>query len=290
MTKTFQDYANIGSAVLTGNAAYVKPMFGQALRARNDSNGLRMLAAYAVPTPENLNTRVDGNRTMVGYTTPALTFDKMRQINGSALSLNFDIEKNVARASFKEAWNRWFADWQHFFDRYQAWGAKLGALIDSDALATQVESYRVDLMGNPKATPKPNPGWVGNYSAELTAEGKPVPPTSAAPVDPELAPGEDPKTRPPEEGLPWWVVSLLVVGGVSVVAGTIFIIRRKVIEAETAKRMLERDVLPMVLGSAMGPTGVAFAHAAANSRDRPTSHDPSAFMGVPPHGTVYFVG
>lgn len=294
MSMTMQDYANLGAAALTGNPAYVLPTQGQALHARKESDNLRKLAAYCVPTQENLQTRIDGPS--VGWTTPSLSFDKMKQINGSALTLNFDIEKNVTRKEFKDSWNLWFKDWQHFFERYQGMAGKFTSLFDSDAVAAQTESYRVQLMGDPDAKPRPNPGWIGVYEAERTPEGKPVPPSSAAPVPRLVLPPVPGQPPPPEDGLPWWVMTLLVIGGVTFVAGSVFIIRRKLIEAKHAEHMIREQVLPLVLGGAMGAPGVAFAHAAGNQTRPAMMNDPSS-MGQPfagfsrdIPGGVYFVG
>lgn len=249
------DYASLGSAVLTGNSTYVRPIRGEALRARNQANGLNALASYALPDDPKLNPSLDQGGAYVGFTIPALSFDKMRQINGAALALNFDIERHVAREAFKDAWNRWFETWNHFFERYQTSSGKAGALFDSDAVANQTESFRQQLEK-----------WVSAYGAESGPDGKPVPPSSSAIVPPSPEPGKGGDTTATSEGLPWWVTSLLVVGGLSVVAGTIFIIRRKAIEAKQAEHVIRRNVLPIVMGSVMGPAGTAFAHAAADGQ------------------------
>lgn len=288
-----QDYANIGSAVLTGNPAYVGGVDAEALRARNYSKDLRKLAAYAVPTEANLKTRIDGP--MVGWTTPSLTFDKMRQINGSTLSLNFDIEKNVKRKPFKDAWDQWFKSWQTFFARYQTTGGKLSALIDSDLVASQTESFRLQLVGDPSVPPHADgrpgdPGWIAAYEAEGTPDA-PVPPSSAHPVpkvDPkppvdkkkpwwDFSSATDDKPDDKPVPTPWWVIGLYVTGGVGVVAGSYFLIRRKVIQGHQAEHFIKRDVLPIVLGGYMGPTGVALAHSATN-RFSPAT-DPSGVGG-----------
>lgn len=260
------DYANLGAAVLSGNPLYVAGIDGDALHARNRSDELRRLIAYAVPTEENLQTRIDGP--IIGWTTPALTYDKQRQINGSALSLNFDIEANVKRQQFKDSWNQWFKSWQTFFARYQTTSGKASALLDTDGVAAQTESFRIQLVGD-----KGVPGWIDAYKAEA-----PDAPSSAHPV-PKVTP-PPPGTPPGDEekpGMPWWLIGLFVAGGVGVVAGSFFIIRRKVIQAKETEHFIKRDVLPIVLGSYMGPTGVALAHSATN-RFSPAT-DPSGGSG-----------
>jgi len=257
------DYANLGAAVLSGNPAYVEGIDNDALHARNRSHELRRLIAYAIPTEENLQTRIDGP--IVGWTTPALTYDKQRQINGSALSLNFDIEANVTRKQFKDSWNQWFKSWQTFFARYQTFGGKASALLDTDLLAAQTESFRIQLVGS-----NDTPGWIDAYKAEA-----PDAPSSAHPV-PKVTPtppGDGEKGKP----MPWWVIGLFVAGGVGVVAGSFFIIRRKVIQGKEAEYFIKRDVLPIVLGSYMGPAGVALAQSATN-RFSPAT-DPSGGSG-----------
>jgi hypothetical protein len=260
------DFANLGSAVLTGNPLYVGAIDKDALHARNRSDDLRRLIAYALPTEENLQTRIDGP--IIGWTTPALTYDKQRQINGSALSLNFDIEANVKRQQFKDSWNQWFKSWQTFFARYQTNSGKAAALLDTDLLAAQTESFRVQLVGD-----KGIPGWIDAYRAEA-----PDAPSSAHPV-PKVtptAPGEKPGDGE-KDPMPWWLIALFVTGGVGLVAGSFFIIRRKVIQGQHAEHFIKRDVLPIVLGSYMGPTGVALAHSATN-RFSPAT-DPSGGSG-----------
>lgn len=252
MPLDMNDYASLGSAVLTGNPAYVRPIRGEALRARNAASGLNSLASYALPNDPKLN---PSGGAFVGFTLPALSFDKMRQINGAALSLNFDIERNVSRAEFKESWNLWFETWNHFFQRYQTTGGKVSVLVDSDAVAAQTESFRQQLEK-----------WISAYGAEKTSDGKSVPPASAAVVPPSTAPGSKEDESTTNESLPWWVTSLIVVGGVTFVAGVVFIVRRKAIQAKQAEYVVRRNLLPMAMGSVMGPSGMLFAHAAADAQ------------------------
>ncbi len=262
-TLSMQDYANLGSAVMTGNPAYVSGLHGQALHARNSSRGLRMLSAYALPpSRENLNTTIDGP-TVAGIETA--TYEKMKQIQGAALALDIDIKANVKRQAFKDAWEKWFKGWTEFFDKYSGFLA-LGfknSLFDSDAVALQAEAYRRELMGDLPA----KIGWVGGYAAEGTP-GSPLPRTTAPDVAPLVF---DPAVKP-SEGLPWWVISLLVTGGISIVAGIYYVVKSRAIEKE-----FHREMLPMVMGSFMGAPGIALANAAQS----PHAHDPSG-MGVPP--------
>lgn len=280
-----QDFANLGAAVLTGNPIYVGSLDKQALHARNQSNEMRRLLAYAVPTADNLQTRIDGP--IIGWTTPSLTYDKMRQINGSALVLNFEIEKNVTGKEFKRAWDDWFKTWQTFFDRNQHWTTTLGVVLsmDTDLLAAQTESFRIQLVGD-KASGEP--GWMAKYEAESTPD-HPFGPSSAAVVPKVVVvpPGTPPTD--PADPMPWWLIALFVAGGVGVVAGSFFIIRKKVIESEQAAKFIRHDVLPIVLGSTMGPTGVAFAHAANNRFAGPTN-DPSGLGGPTPAGYEGYEG
>jgi len=259
-----QDYANLGSAVLTGDRSYVGAIDKNALHARIESDELRRLIAYALPTPENLRVHIDGPSAIVGWTTPSLTFDKQRQINASALSLNFDIEANVKSQKFKDSWNQWFKSWQTFFARYQTMGGKAGALLDTDLVAAQTESFRIQLVGDERIT-----GWIEAYERE---DGVPK---STAPGVPKVTP--KPEGEQPKEGMPWWLIGLFAVGGVSFVAGSFFLIRRKVIQGKEAEHFIKRDVLPIVLGSTLGPSGIALAHSATN-RFSPAS-DPSGGGG-----------
>jgi hypothetical protein len=268
MTMDFQDYANLGSAILTGDEGYVGAIDREALHARNHSDELRQLLAYALASPENLRVHIDGP--IVGWTTPALTYDKQRQINGSALSLNFDIEANVKSQKFKDSWNQWFKSWQTFFDRYQTMGGKAGALLDTDLVAAQTESFRIQLVGDPKRDLE---GWIGAYERE---PGVPPSTAHAVPKVSPLPPGKKDEDEDPTP-TPWWLIALFAAGGVGLVAGSFFIIRRKVLQGKEAEHFIKRDVLPIVLGSYMGPTGVALAHSATN-RFSPAG-DPSGMGG-----------
>lgn len=174
------DYANVG------------------LRAQTGTNGVRR----------------QPQRATVGWTSPTVIYQKQREIQVSAASLNGDIEANVRRAAFKASWKSWYDGWTEFFGKYQNDSfAKLGAVTYTDALAAQTEAYRRQLLA-----------WYDAYSREKDGD-KPMPPPSspAPPLDPIGPPqpsggDEDPflpTPKLPGLNVPWYVwvgVGAAVVG------------------------------------------------------------------------------
>ena len=275
-----QDYANLGMAAMTGDPAYARTVAGHAKKEAKESSRLSHLAAFAVASGQ------DGQPASVGWAPPSITYDKMRQTNASALALDVDIQANVSRPAFKEAWGQWFASWKAFMGKYQGGLAKLGAAFYSEQLSDQAESYRVQLEG-----------WFAGYAREKASDGTPVPP-STAPLPPKsiLAPADEKQAG----GVPWWIISLLTIGVISVGVAVAFSVRRAYRDTEAKREVLEKKVLPIVLGSQLGPAGVALAEAAsARGRDpeSPQAHVPHMLMqGDPryvplyldrPYGTLY---
>jgi hypothetical protein len=248
-----QDYANLGMAAMTGNAGYARTVAGQAVASDKEAERLHALAAYAVASGNV------GQPAMTGWTPPTITYEKMRQTNASALALDADIKRNVTRDMFLTAWKQWFLNWRAFFDKYQgSWTntAKLGAAFYSDELAERAEEYRAQLEG-----------WFAGYSREKRPDGENVPPpTAPLPPKPALGPADEKNAG----GVPWWLISLITVGVISVGVGVAFALRKAYRETEAKREVLEKKVLPIVLGSQLGPAGVALAEAAAArpSRDQ----------------------
>jgi hypothetical protein len=165
-------------------------------------------------------------RVNVGWTAPTTIYEKQRQIQASAASLDADIAANVKRQTFKGAWNQWYANWKAFFAKYQdsSWN-KLGAVTYTDALDAQTEGYRNQLLA-----------WYDAYGAERDGD-KPLPPPSApAPAAPPPKPGSEPSEpwnpfpKAPEIGLsvPWYVWAGLGV----VAAGSLYYLYTRYVAAK----------------------------------------------------------
>lgn len=141
-------------------------------------------------------------RIQIGFVYPTIIYEKMRDIQRSAAALDADITANVADQIFKTSWTGWYENWRQFFDKYQSQIAKTEALLHTEELNRQVESYRLQLLG-----------YFEAYRRQHRPDGAPVPPPTAEP--PTRAPQEIDPTNLPGSGwsLPWWV---WVIGGVAV--------------------------------------------------------------------------
>lgn len=182
-----------------------------------------------------------------GWTSPPAIYEKMRQVNGSAKSLNGDVAANVRRAAFVTAWNAWFASWSAFFQKYQGTMARFSALTFTDELFQQVLSYETQLVS-----------WYDAYGREKDGD-KPVPPASGAPPVPNvpIPPSRDLPKPPGDEGLvvPWWAWAI----GIVVVAGAGYATYRYIKHARAVKSVLDEKVVPQVLHVYGGPMGGQFA-------------------------------
>lgn len=195
-----------------------------------------------------------------GWTAPTLIYEKMRQVNASASSLNSDIGGNVRRETFKASWASWFTNWKAFFDKYQGTFARFGAITYTDELFQQVLSYEAQLVT-----------WYDAYSREKDGD-KPVPPPSGTPPVPNApippAKGELPEP-PPGDGLviPWWAWVI----GAGMLAGAGYMTYRYVKRAQAIRSILDEKVVPGVLQVYGGPAGnqlaAGYGQFAAATRD-----------------------
>lgn len=207
-------------------------------------------SGYGQPARAGSAVRREYQSVTVGWTTPSLIYDKMRQIQASAASLDADVAANVERQAFKDSWKGWYDAWKAFYERTMSGWAKATAWMSSDELNGQVESYRAQLVS-----------WFEAYSREKKGD-QPVPPPNGQPPTPVKPP--QPGSEP-DDGftVPWWGWML---GGVAVVGLGYWAYRSATAmkrEVEAKDRAIREHVLPAVLGSQMGPVGVQFAHAAA---------------------------
>lgn len=189
--------------------------------------------------------------TVTGYTPPAATYDKMRQMhNASAEPLERDIQLNVADPTYRAAWDNWYHHaWLPFYQKYAGPDAsiltKFGASFYSDEVASRAEAFRQQLEH-----------FYQTYPQQRTMTGQPVPrPTGAPPVLGGLPAGS-------RFTLPWWVwgIGLAAVGGIGLIA------YYRVKELRAKRKVLEEEVLPKYIGKDLAK--------AAAARDE--SHQPSA--------------
>lgn len=200
---------------------------------------------------------------VVGWTTPAIIYGRMDEINVSAQSLDVDVVMNVKRPSFVAAWKAWLDKvWTPFYKKYKGLSAVLGAVLYTDELAAQTEQHALTLKR-----------WYDGYGAEKDEKGellkRPVGPPPAPTPPPEEKKKEDEswfesiKRRLGIPVIPWW---LYLIGG-TVVAGGGYLVYRAVrnavretqesakplyavkqkLTSETVPRMLEAQtsVLPV---------------------------------------------
>ncbi len=180
-----------------------------------------------------------------GWTSPSLIYDNMRMVNASATATDLDITTYSKSESLKAAWRTWFASWKTFFEKHQGLYQKLGNALNTDELAAQVEQWRRSL-GNLQAT----------YAAEVNTRPLTNPVPGSFETPPESKKGFS---------IPWWGWTL---GGMLLV-GAGWLVYKQVKELQAKKEALEKNVLPLVLSSQLGPQlGPAVAQAAA-ARDVP---------------------
>ena len=162
---------------------------------------------YAAPGYTQAAFGVPAQGAMTGWTAREITFGKMRQMHeASAEPMNRDVDQHVADPAYRAAWDGWYQRaWLPFFDRYAGPHAsiwtKLGASLESDEIARQAESFRLQLEH-----------FYRTYPQQRTRDGQPVPPPTGAP--PVLG------GLPAERGvggiaLPWWgwALGIAAVGG-----------------------------------------------------------------------------
>ncbi len=199
------------------------------------------------PFPNYQGARPPEQPATTGWTAPTLIYEKMRQVNASAASLNSDIGGNVRRELFKGSWATWFSTWRSFFEKYQGTAARLGALTYTDELFQQVLSYESQLAS-----------WYDAYSREKDGD-KPVPPPSGMPPQPNLPipPSKELPTPPPADGLviPWWAWVI----GAGMIGGAAYMTYRYVKKAQAVRQMLDEKVVPQVLQVYGGPAGPQLA-------------------------------
>lgn len=234
--------------------------------------GLGVAAGSVSFNPSAQQVRRPTPQVAVGFTTPSVIYEKMRQIQASAAALDGDVAANVRRDGFKAAWTAWFSTWGAFFRKHQETFQRLANVANTDELNAQTDSYRQQLMN-----------WYDAYTREQDpSSGQPVPPPSGQPPTPAPAQVE-PGAGTDGFTVPWWVWTL---GGVALV-GLGYWAYRSVTEnvriLNARKEALETRVLPGLIGPDLA--------AAAAARDMgaypyavPVARDPGYLQGSAVHG------
>lgn len=201
----------------------------------NNAAPFRQRSVFTAPFPSYA-------MTATGYTPPAATYDKMRQMhNASAEPLERDVQQNVASPDYRAAWDNWYHHaWLPFYQKYAGPDAsvltKFGANLYSDEVAARAEAFRQQLEH-----------FYRTYPQQRTFSGQAVPRASGAP--PILG------GIPAGSGwsLPWWVwgLGLAAVGGVGLIA------YYRVKELRAKRKVLEEEVLPKYIGKDLAKAAAA---------------------------------
>lgn len=201
------------------------------------------------PPPPHLSRTLDVQGASTGWTTPTITYEKMRQMQAaSAEPLNRDIDTHVGDPAFRASWDAWYQRaWLPFFDKYagphSSELAKLGAALHSDDIAARAESFRQQLEH-----------FFQTYSQQRRPDNRPVPPPTGAPP---LLGGLPEGAGKSGVSLPWW----LWAGGAVVIGALGWFIVQKVRELNTIRRSLETDVVPGLLDATVPGLGRAYGKA-----------------------------
>lgn len=169
--------------------------------------------------------------TKIGWTAPTVIYDDMRAIKVDADKLDTLIQRFVPEGPFKASWRAWYANWNAFFEKYQSDLNKLGAILYTDDLAQRVQVYSQELAN-----------ITADYNQQRQADGQVVPQTTPPPLrDPRTTSDQHEKVG---SSLPWWfwVLGTLAAGGL------VYYGYRRYQDAQHAKRTIQREVLPGLIG------------------------------------------
>ena len=195
-----------------------------------------------------------GVSAIVGWTTPALTYDRMRVTDAKAKALDADVrvyvtDNNDKGGNFRSAWGNWLKTWSAWYEKTLSTGAKLTTnVLNSDEIAEQATKYEEDLLR-----------FKATYDGLKDPSGKQLP--SNAPVGPRPSGGQEP-------GIPlWWFLA-----GAAVIGLGVFVyyrLKKTGQMLESRRQMLEEHVLPLALAPHAGPLAPALSRA-ATGRDAAT--------------------
>lgn len=140
----------------------------------------------------------------VGFTTPSVIYDRMRQIDDAVHSLDRDVQRNVAKIgateNFRLAWAAYVTRWNGFFERTMSFREKLlGTPFRSDEIRDQANQFALELDR-----------FVETYKLQPAADGGSVPAPSG-PRAPDILDPDHPKPRDDRsfwEKIPWWGYAL----------------------------------------------------------------------------------
>ena len=181
--------------------------------------------------------------TATGYTPPAATFDKMRQMQSASVEpFNRDVQ-NVGDAAYKEGWRAWHQGaWLPFYQKYAGPGSssltRFGTNFYSDEVAARAEAFRQQLQS-----------FYETYPRQRTAAGQPVPPLTGAP--PVL--GGLPARPGLASRVPLWAWGL----GLAAAGGFGYLVYLRVKELRAKRTALETKVLPKLIGKDLAEAAAA---------------------------------
>lgn len=203
-----------------------------------------------------------GNRVLVGGVVGyGTTIDGIKQTFATARIFNDDVRNFAKDEAFKKAWNAWYAVFSEWADtritrHERKWTILLGPLatnpdlVNADEIAVRAAEYRQDLAR-----------FQATYATLTSADGKPLPSNA-----PSVQITPPPPQQKSQEGIPLWVF----LAGAAAIGAGVFIywrVKKTGQMLHARQQVLEKDVLPIVFGSSMGPElGGAFAKA-ATARD-----------------------
>jgi hypothetical protein len=145
---------------------------------------------------------------IVGFTNPAIVFDKQKEIEAHAQDLGPKIVTYATDGDLIRAWQAFDARWTPFYQKYagspEDSPTRLALLTGSDEIAAQTNAFAKDLDA-----------LKARYETQHLPNGQPVP----RPVGPDVQP--IPQTSAGWT-LPWWAWML---GGVAVVGAGYYLYR-----------------------------------------------------------------
>lgn len=195
-----------------------------------------------------------------GWTTPAIIYTRMDEIDVHANALNAAISQNVRRADFITHWNDWLNRWKKFYEAYQTTSKRMAAPFFTDELASQVESFRIQL---------------GEFQAAYDAEGDgSFPAVPGTPPRPPNPPAPEPKDASgiAKLSVPWW---LWVLGGVAVAGGAYYVYGR-IQYAREKNKQLQRMLPSVMMAEGVPPPLAQLAAPIERDMNAPATPNPTS--------------
>lgn len=154
----------------------------------------------------------------MGWISPPVIYDQMRDIDQRADSLDADISTMTLKPGTAAAWRVWYENWKKFFADHLSTSGKFANLLDTEGLKIEVDAKQRQL--------------ADFYDKVKKAGGDPSSPAPDAP--------------PPPEGVPTWV--WLLGGGVVLAIGYSFYRTWGQVQSDRARLMTKiENTLPKLL-------------------------------------------